>query len=343
MAAPSPFLRLSLDGTIFETTRGTLGRVPSTYFTGMLAWAPPPDGVYRIDKSPRPFALILEYMREGLGDMLWCDADLADESLLAAVGRDAAYFCLQELAHFCAKLALLRRVFQSAHALPHLVEIWLANEGQGGTGSPFVIPPPSPGFATPPGWAKVRCLFDQAHKHFCAFPDAWLASPKESEYEKFCLYVSRGAPFTRRGAIAKLLAMRNSPLTEKILFLASFGCDVNDVDANGNTFLHIFIRNCSSNRLRVLDLQRIPGIDLGRRNALGESIFYVACTSWSDSPIAKARYLLSAGVDDINSRDSKGKSVVQFLTEAISAPDSAARKTLFRELLDFLVSRGAVP
>lgn len=343
MAAPSPFLRLSLDGTIFETTRGTLGRVPSTYFTGLLAWAPPADGVYRIDKSPRPFALILEYMREGLGDMLWCDADLADESLLAAVGRDAAYFCLQELAHFCAKLALLRRVLQYPHLLPQSVETWLANEGQGGTGSPFVIPPPSPGFAIPPGWAKVRGIFDQAHKHFCAFPDAWLASPKESEYEKFCLYVSCGAPFTRRGAITKLVNLWNSPLTEKVLFLASFGCDVNEVDSKGNTFLHTFIQNCSSDRLRFLDLQGIPGIDLGRRNALGESIFFVACTSLSDSSIAKARYLLSAGVDDINSRNAKGKSVVQFVTEAISAPVSAARKMLFRELLDFLVSRGAVP
>ena len=105
MADDSTFVTISLDGTRFETTRATL--LPSPFFARLLAAPAPPDGVLRVDRAPRPFPLVLEYLRCGLGDMCW-EGHWENAELIAAAGRDAAFFGLGELALFCASLCELR-------------------------------------------------------------------------------------------------------------------------------------------------------------------------------------------------------------------------------------------
>lgn len=115
--SPSPgpgpdTITVSLSGTYFETTLETLVRAP--FFGALLSrgsgenFRLPDDGVFRIDKAPRPFALILEYLREGLADMAWGDSEWTDGGLLAAVGRDASYYGCDELADFVAKVIAMR-------------------------------------------------------------------------------------------------------------------------------------------------------------------------------------------------------------------------------------------
>ena len=60
-----------VSGTLFSTTKDTLLRVEDSYFTSMLLsgnWKPQKDGTYFIDRSPKCFGLILDYMRYGVLD-----------------------------------------------------------------------------------------------------------------------------------------------------------------------------------------------------------------------------------------------------------------------------------
>lgn len=98
---------LSIGGQRFETTRATLTRVPETYFSAMADWPTPPDGVFRIDRSPRVFDLILEYLRHGLEGMLW-PADAWQEGTALHLLVDATFFLLPELSDLLLRVCLLK-------------------------------------------------------------------------------------------------------------------------------------------------------------------------------------------------------------------------------------------
>ena len=59
---------LDVGGKRFATARTTLLKHPDTYFSALLGsgkWAPDADGSYFIDRSPKQFELILEFLRTG--------------------------------------------------------------------------------------------------------------------------------------------------------------------------------------------------------------------------------------------------------------------------------------
>ena len=137
-------VQLSVGGSRFESTRSTLCRVPGSFFdvllgeSGGASFAPPADGVYRIDRSPAAFAHVLEYLRNGLADMNLPDAALASAEAMAAVGREASFFLLPELETFVVRLCLLKRW---SGMLPRdllyagaewRVELWSLDGGAGG-------------------------------------------------------------------------------------------------------------------------------------------------------------------------------------------------------------------
>eukprot|EP00058_Branchiostoma_floridae_P022231 XP_002607721.1 hypothetical protein BRAFLDRAFT_82832 [Branchiostoma floridae] len=63
------WVRLNVGGTMFETTRTTLARLNSQFLDRLLAedsgFSPPADGVYRIDRDPDVFRVLLNYARNG--------------------------------------------------------------------------------------------------------------------------------------------------------------------------------------------------------------------------------------------------------------------------------------
>ena len=115
-------VQLSVGGTRFEAPRATLCRVPGSFFDLLLggdgddggarggggSFAAPADGVYRVNRAPTAFPLVLEYLRSGLGDMSWPDAAWQSQEMISAVGADAGFFMLEELQLFVLRLSLLR-------------------------------------------------------------------------------------------------------------------------------------------------------------------------------------------------------------------------------------------
>lgn len=173
-------ITLSVGGTWFESTLETLERAP--FFAVLLrdpggdTFRAPADGVYRIDKSPNPFTLILEYLREGLADMAWSDADWADEGLLQAVGRDASFYGCDELAIFVAQLFVLKHAqrgrtdscFDGAGGYNgNFVVQWVLDTA--GAPATFSLPPPSKpgGLSFAPKYRRdLQREFDCAHIYF---------------------------------------------------------------------------------------------------------------------------------------------------------------------------------
>jgi len=123
MASPpvSSFVQLSVGGARFECARSTLLRVRGSFFELLLGasddddgaasrFAPPPaDGVYRIDRAPAAFPHVLEYLRSGIADMALPDSAWSSAEVMSALGRDAVFFMLTELADFVLRLCLLKR------------------------------------------------------------------------------------------------------------------------------------------------------------------------------------------------------------------------------------------
>jgi hypothetical protein len=114
-------VQLSVGGTRFESPRSTLLRVRDSFFHLLLGadeeagagagagFPAPRDGVYRIDRSPQVFGLVLEYLRSGVADMALPDAAWSSAETMSALGRDASFFMLDELADFVVRLSLLKR------------------------------------------------------------------------------------------------------------------------------------------------------------------------------------------------------------------------------------------
>lgn len=59
---------LDVGGERFTTSKSTLLRAEDSFFTAMLAsgfWQPCEDGTYFIDRNPKYFGRILDYLRTG--------------------------------------------------------------------------------------------------------------------------------------------------------------------------------------------------------------------------------------------------------------------------------------
>jgi hypothetical protein len=112
MADSSLSVLLSIGGTRYESTRATLSQ--SAFFAALLGedgagrFAAPADGVYRVDRDGAAFGGVLEYLRHGLGDMALPDALLDSPEAVAALGREAGFYALDELRAFAMKVMLIR-------------------------------------------------------------------------------------------------------------------------------------------------------------------------------------------------------------------------------------------
>ncbi|XP_066304349.1 BTB/POZ domain-containing protein KCTD17-like [Branchiostoma lanceolatum] len=83
----SDWVRLNVGGTMYETTRTTLANLKSQFLDRLLAedsgFSRPADGVYKIDRDPEVFRVLLNFGRHGqlllnshvTADMLEADAD----------------------------------------------------------------------------------------------------------------------------------------------------------------------------------------------------------------------------------------------------------------------------
>lgn len=112
LADSSRSVLLSIGGTRYESTRATLSQ--SAFFDALLGedgagrFAAPADGVYRVDRDGAAFGGVLEYLRHGLGDMALPDALLESSEAVAALGREAGFYALDELRAFAMKVMLIR-------------------------------------------------------------------------------------------------------------------------------------------------------------------------------------------------------------------------------------------
>jgi len=71
-------IKLNIGGTKFTTTKSTLLSIKDTYFYAMLSsgrWTPDEDGEYFIDRNPKCFEIILDYLRSGNLDLRGLDPD----------------------------------------------------------------------------------------------------------------------------------------------------------------------------------------------------------------------------------------------------------------------------
>ncbi|KAI8485547.1 hypothetical protein Bbelb_367410 [Branchiostoma belcheri] len=87
------WVRLNVGGTVFETTRTTLARLNSQFLDRLLAedsgFLPPADGVYRIDRDPEVFRVLLNFARNG---RLLLSPQVTSEMVLA----DADFYVLRQ-------------------------------------------------------------------------------------------------------------------------------------------------------------------------------------------------------------------------------------------------------
>ncbi|XP_019616011.1 PREDICTED: uncharacterized protein LOC109463595 [Branchiostoma belcheri] len=96
------WVRLNVGGTVFETTRTTLARLNSQFLDRLLAedsgFPPPADGVYRIDRDPEVFRVLLNFARNGrllLSPQVTSDMILADAGFYML--RQGALEAIEEL------------------------------------------------------------------------------------------------------------------------------------------------------------------------------------------------------------------------------------------------------
>jgi len=69
-------IKLDVGGKIFSVSKESLLRVPNTYFHALLGsgkWQPDSDGAYFVDRSPKFFDRILNFMRNGKMDYYGLD------------------------------------------------------------------------------------------------------------------------------------------------------------------------------------------------------------------------------------------------------------------------------
>jgi len=81
---------LDVGGTRFATAKTTLLAFKDSYFSAMVSssnWQPDEDGSYFIDRNPKYFSIILDYMRHGM-----LNIDRLTSGDLAALYRDMDYF-----------------------------------------------------------------------------------------------------------------------------------------------------------------------------------------------------------------------------------------------------------
>jgi len=86
-------IKLDVGGKIFSTSKSTLLAFEGSYFHAMLSsghWKPDEDGVYFIDRNPKFFNIILDYMRTGKIDV----TDLNHKELTKLLD-DLDYFQIQ--------------------------------------------------------------------------------------------------------------------------------------------------------------------------------------------------------------------------------------------------------
>jgi len=86
-------IKLDIGGKIFSTSKSTLMAFEGSYFHAMLSsghWQPDEDGTYFIDRNPKFFGLILDFMRTGKIDL----TDLSKKDLIH-LEEDLDYFQIQ--------------------------------------------------------------------------------------------------------------------------------------------------------------------------------------------------------------------------------------------------------
>lgn len=114
-------VKLDIGGTIFHTTRSTLLKEPGSMleamFSGIFPLHPDADGSFFIDRDPKHFPFILNYLRDGRFTLPKNPTDRA------AVLREARYYSLD---------GLMRRV-TTQRLRTGLVAHWLFDEGAGVT------------------------------------------------------------------------------------------------------------------------------------------------------------------------------------------------------------------
>lgn len=84
---------LDVGGTRFATSKSSLLRFPGTYFTGLLGsgkWKPEDDGSYFIDRNPKGFDYVLDYLRSGELDV----ANVENKDVLEKIKGHLDYFLI---------------------------------------------------------------------------------------------------------------------------------------------------------------------------------------------------------------------------------------------------------
>eukprot|EP00058_Branchiostoma_floridae_P022230 XP_002607720.1 hypothetical protein BRAFLDRAFT_82833 [Branchiostoma floridae] len=88
------WVRLNVGGTMFETTRTTLARLNSQFLDRLLAedsgFSPPADGVYRIDRDPEVFRVLLNFASQ-ITSKVQSYVKLVTQNSMASVAASVVY------------------------------------------------------------------------------------------------------------------------------------------------------------------------------------------------------------------------------------------------------------
>jgi len=101
------FVTLSVGGKRFETTFATLTRIPDTFFS-VIGTKRSADGIIRIDRSPRFFEYIMDYLRYGLNNMRWPDS-IYTEDIFLSLYSESNFYNLKELADYVLKIICIEK------------------------------------------------------------------------------------------------------------------------------------------------------------------------------------------------------------------------------------------
>lgn len=101
------FVTLSVGGKRFETTFATLTRIPDSFFS-VIGTKRSADGIIRIDRSPRFFEYIMDYLRYGLNNMRWPDS-IYTEDIFLSLYSESNFYNLKELADYVLKIICIEK------------------------------------------------------------------------------------------------------------------------------------------------------------------------------------------------------------------------------------------
>ncbi|CAL2043122.1 unnamed protein product [Caenorhabditis brenneri] len=121
MTSNTGIVKLNIGGTLFHTTKSTLTKFDGFFKTVLETDVPvtkDDSGAFFIDRSPKHFDTVLNFMRDGNVELSTCEKEIKE------ISKEAQYYLLTGLVELCAKESEAKRIMESLKVMNSDLEVF---------------------------------------------------------------------------------------------------------------------------------------------------------------------------------------------------------------------------